>query len=91
MRNEIPFGVEVIVETGRQFDFSAIKIEESIPSTRNFRVFKYKNPRTQRVVKILKCDHGQCHMFFRKWHNFFDHLRVHTGERPFVCPEKGCL
>lgn len=90
IRKEIPEDAQIIVEHGKEFDFSSIKIEESVPKTRRFRVFKYKNPRTQRLVKILKCDHSRCPMFFRKWHNFFDHLRVHTGERPFVCPESGC-
>ena len=90
IRNEIPRGAEIHVEQGASFDFSQIKIEEQIPHTRNFRIFKYKNPRTQRLVKLLKCDHDNCKMFFRKWHNFFDHLRVHTGERPFVCPISGC-
>lgn len=38
----------------------------------------------------MKCDHDDCGKHFRKWHNFFDHLRIHTHERPYVCPFSGC-
>ena len=90
IRDEIPLGAEIYVEKGENFDFESIKIDEQIPHTRKFSVYKYKNPRTQRNVKLLKCVHSGCNMFFRKWHNFFAHLRVHTGERPFKCKEPGC-
>lgn len=56
------------------------------PSTRNFRIIKYRSPKTNRNQKILKCDNPGCAKFFRKFHNFYDHLRIHTGERPFGCP-----
>lgn len=58
-----------------------------------FRIFKFKNPETQRYLKILKCDFPDCPMNFRKWHNFYDHLRIHTNERPYSCPyaiQKNC-
>lgn len=57
IRSEIPEGSRIEVTLGENFDLSSLKIEEDIPSTKNFRVYKYKNPRTQRYVKILKCDH----------------------------------
>lgn len=56
------------------------------PSSRNFRIFKFRNAKTHRVRTILKCDFEGCPKTFNKFHNFYDHLRVHTGERPFECP-----
>jgi hypothetical protein len=91
VRAEIPesvYRVEII--SGDRFDAESLKIDEAIPGTREFKIYKYKNPKTQRFVKILKCEHTDCGMFFRKWHNFFDHLRVHTKERPFKCQYNGC-
>ena len=41
----------------------------------------------------MKCDYPDCPMNFRKWHNFYDHLRIHTNERPYSCPyavQKNC-
>jgi Rieske Fe-S protein len=65
----------------------------SIPSSRLFKIFKYKNPTTMRYLLIIKCDHSGCSSSFRKWHNFYNHLRIHTKEKPFKCPyaeELGC-
>ena len=46
IRDEIPLGAEIYVEKGENFDFESIKIDEQIPRTRKFSVYKYKNPRT---------------------------------------------
>ena len=56
------------------------------PRSRDFRIIKYRNPHTRRDLRILLCDHENCNKIFRKFHNFYDHLRIHTGEHPFACP-----
>eukprot|EP00347_Sterkiella_histriomuscorum_P001734 403370891 len=52
-----------------------------------FRVIKFVNPQTKRHTQVLKCDREGCKKIFRKWHNFTDHSRVHTGDKPFKCSE----
>lgn len=82
--------VTVLVQTGQTFDLKSVQIKKHVPTTKKFRIFTFKNPKSKRYIKVLKCDHDDCGKNFRKWHNFFDHLRIHTNERPYTCPLPGC-
>jgi hypothetical protein len=66
------------VSQGGDFDLHQVGIKKHIPCTKNFVIYEYKSPKTRRIIRLLSCTHTECTKVFRKWHNFFDHLRIHT-------------
>ena len=66
----------------------------SVPMLRDYRHFLIQNPKTNRKSQRFICDFEEngsyCCKEFVKWHNLFDHLRIHNKEKPFECPVKEC-
>ncbi|TNV77444.1 hypothetical protein FGO68_gene17007 [Halteria grandinella] len=62
-----------------------------IPDSKDYLVIRYVRPTSARLTNAFMCTFEGCSKIFPKWHNLFDHLRIHTGEKPFMCPVKGCI
>ena len=77
--NEVLF----MVQDGLFYDLKRVGINKHVPDTSSFRIIEYVNPKTHRLIRFLNCKDHDCGKIFRRWHNFFDHLRTHTKERPY--------
>ena len=74
-----------MVQDGLFYDLNLVGINKHVPETNSFRIVEYMNPKTHRLIRLLNCKIHDCGKIFRRWHNFFDHLRTHTKERPYSC------
>ena len=68
----------VLVLDSDKFNLQEVGIQKHVPNTKQYLIFEYRSPTSRRVIRLLSCRHENCEKVFRKWHNFFDHLRIHT-------------
>jgi hypothetical protein len=83
----------VNVEHGSNIDATFFKSDIHVPDLKSYRFFRIYNPKSNRWSQLFTCDYeegGVCGKQFKKWHNLFDHLRIHCKEKPFICPILGC-
>ena len=67
-------------EKKKRYDAQFTKLQNS----QFFSVEKVKGP-TNRISIMFTCKVGNCRKVFNKLLNMQNHLRKHTGERPFKC------
>ncbi|TNV83754.1 hypothetical protein FGO68_gene10490 [Halteria grandinella] len=67
------------------------KCRTHVPDSNEYLVIRYARQTSGRLTNAFMCTFEGCSKIFPKWHNLFDHLRIHTGEKPFKCPVKGCI
>ena len=80
----------VKVEEGINISSANFKTNIHVPCLKTYRFIRIYNTRSNRWSQLFICDYHHCGKQFKKWHNLFDHLRIHSKERPFKCTVLHC-
>mmetsp|Transcript_8873 Transcript_8873/g.10040 ORF Transcript_8873/g.10040 Transcript_8873/m.10040 type:complete len:132 (-) Transcript_8873:72-467(-) len=63
-----------------------VKEQFSFVSTDDhFEICYVQSDRYNKMRRMFKCMHQDCGRTFTKTWNLFDHLRTHSGDKPFIC------
>lgn len=77
--------MQVRVIEGVNFKIDKLKYDQFVPDCKSFLVFHFIK-KTGLDLKIFQCKFGDnCKKTFCNLYKLFDHIRSHTGERPFKC------
>jgi hypothetical protein len=64
--------------------------KNTIPSSVDYTVYNVQRKSSRRQLKIFHCHYNGCSRVVSTLSKFFAHLRCHTQDKPYKCPEDGC-
>mmetsp|Transcript_19428 Transcript_19428/g.18540 ORF Transcript_19428/g.18540 Transcript_19428/m.18540 type:complete len:136 (-) Transcript_19428:322-729(-) len=81
---------EIILTKGAEINYDEFELKCVKPCAQNFYFIKFKNEKTHKWNHLFYCLEEDCCRFFLKWSYLLDHLRSHSGDKPFICPQIDC-